>query len=658
MSLTRDFTPYDSREVVRRDPVRRAFPKSWGAEYVGEGRVVFRLWAPDLDRVRLQIDGRVREMLPAGGGWFTLTVEGIGPDTPYHYLMPDGRAFADPASRAQRGGVSGPSLVVDPAAYRWSVPSFRGHAWEQAVIYEMHVGAFTEGGTFRSAIPHLASLAEFGITMVQLMPVGQFPGARGWGYDGVLPYAPHHAYGSPEDMKAFVDAAHRAGLSVLLDVVYNHFGPEGSLLEPYVPSFFEPGLSTPWGPAISFSQTPVRAFFIENALYWLEEYNLDGLRLDAVDQIFDDGSEVHFLTELAARVRSDTRGRRRHLVMEDHRNTDIHLTRSSPAHYEAVWNHDLHHAAHVVATGETVGYVAPFAEDAVAKLEDGFAKGFILTARPDDDLSRLPPPRDKDAALPPQAFIHFLQNHDQVGNRARGERLATLAEAPLLRVLEAMLILSPQIPMLFMGEEHGETGSFRFFCDYQGDLALAAWENRIAEAREFGGVPDSVRAPRDLPDPNDVEALVASRLHRLVSDEVQEAARRRLKLLLEKRRAHVVPLLSGDFFGEATRHDTGADGRSGNGIIAVDWIFADRRLELRAVLPPGDGSDTRTAKQAMSNVPGVRGTIFHVETGAEMDGETDDAARFHPIAARPGEPAGMRRIALSAPAMVMAVGPA
>ena len=605
MSLTRDFTSFDSRNEPAERPTRRAFPKSWGAEYLGEGEVLFRLWAPDLERLRLTIAGRNREMLPAGKGWFTLTVDGVEPGTPYQLLMPGGVLVPDPASRAQEGGVDGPSLIVDPTEYQWSLPHWRGHAWEEAVLYEIHIGTFTPEGSFRAAAGRLRELAALGITMLQIMPVGQFPGERGWGYDGMLPYAPHHAYGSPSDMKAFIDAAHRHGMSVMLDVVYNHFGPLGSLLDPHVPSFFDAEKATPWGRAINFAQSQVRQFFIENALYWLEEYNLDGLRLDAVDQIHDDASQVHFLRELALRARAEIPGRRRHLVMEDHRNIGGYLERGPAGEalvYEAGWNHDVHHAAHVAVTGETVGYVSAFARDPVRHVARGLAEGFILqgqTLSDEGDAKGEP-----SGHLPPTAFINFLQNHDQIGNRALGERLISLADPRMLDVMTAVLILSPQIPMLFMGEDYGERQAFRFFADYSGALAKEVWDNRINEAAQFGGIPEGVSKPEDIADPNDPAAFERSKLHWERAGEPEGMAfRERLRELLAKRQEHVLPGLR-----NVPPH-SGTVLEAEDGVIAVDWRLSDRLLQLRSNL----SGETKL-------VPPVAGTVFHAEPAGTVFG--------------------------------------
>ncbi|WP_105428458.1 malto-oligosyltrehalose trehalohydrolase [Neorhizobium sp. T6_25] len=573
MSLTRDFAPFDSRNEGFAQPSRRTFPKSWGAEYLGGGEVLFRIWAPDLERLRVQIAGHNREMLPAGEGWFTLTTDGIAHGTPYRFVMPDGAVMADPASRAQADGLDGPSLLVDPTTYHWHMPDWSGHAWEEAVLYEIHIGTFTPEGTFRAAIERLREIASLGVTMLQLMPVNQFRGDRGWGYDGVLPYAPHHAYGEPDDMKAFVDAAHRHGLSVMLDVVYTRFGPRGNLFHAYVPSFFDPDRATPSGPAINFGQRPVRQFFIENALYWLEEYNLDGLRLDAVDQIDDEASQMHVLWELAKRVQREVTGRRRHLVMDDHRNITHYLERGAAgraALYDAGWNHDVRHAAHVIATGETAGSLGRFAEEPVRRLARGLAEGFICQGEtgPDGEARGEP-----SGHLSPVAFINFLQNHEQIGNRLSGERLVSLADPRVLRVLTAILILSPQIPLLFMGDDYCETQDFRFFSDYEGSN------------------------PDDIFDLSAVEAFDRSKLHwdRARTPEGQ-LHRDRMRTLIAKRREHVVPGLF------AVPPHSGRMLDTEDGVIAVDWRLADRLLQLRANL---------TASEQAA--PLVSGTVVHVE---------------------------------------------
>ncbi len=544
----------------------------------------------------MQIAGQNREMLPAGQGWFTLTTDGVAQGTPYQFVMPDGALMADPASRAQVGGIDGPSLIIDPTSYRWERPDWHGHVWEEAVLYEIHIGTFTREGTFRAAAERLREIASLGVTMLQIMPVNQFPGSRGWGYDGVLPYAPHHAYGEPDDMKAFVDAAHRYGLSVMLDVVYDHFGPRGSLFEPYAPSFFGAGHAASGRPAIDFSQGPVRQFFIENALYWLEEFNLDGLRLDAVEEIHDEASQMHVLWELAKRVQREVTGRRRHLVIEDHRNITHYLQRSRAGKaqlYDAVWNHDISHAANMIATGEFADQAGMSARDPVRELARGLAEGFIHQGETGLDSETRGEPSGH---LSPIAFINFLQSHDRVGNRALGKRLISLADPQMLRVMTAILILSPQVPLLFMGEDYGETQDFRFFGDDKGELVTAIGDNRFSE---MNGLPE-----------NDVEAGAADTFERskLRWDRTREpegrAHRVRLRMLIAKRREHVLPGLL------AVPPHPGKLLDAEEGVIAVDWRLADRLLQLRANLSP---------RQKI--VPSVSGVVIHAEPADIAAGE-------------------------------------
>jgi malto-oligosyltrehalose trehalohydrolase len=471
----------------------------------------FRLWAPAAERLAVRIDGRDLPMEPTGDGWFEAAVPGAGAGTAYRFVLPDGTLVPDPAARAQAGDVHGPSLLVDPAAYEWQVAGWTGRPWHEAVISEIHVGTFTPEGTFRAAAGRLAELAEVGFTAIEIMPVAQFAGARGWGYDGVLPYAPHPAYGTPDDLRALVDAAHGLGLMVLLDVVYNHFGPEGNYLGAYAPDFFHPERHTPWGAAIAYERDPVRRFFVENALYWLDEFRFDGLRLDAVDHVRDPDSEVEILVEIAQAVRAAHP--ERHLTTEDNRNiTRLHERAADgrPALYTAEWNDDFHNVAHVIATGETEGYYTDFAEDRWSKLARALAEGFAYQGEP----SRFADGAPRGAAsahLPPTAFVDFLQNHDQIGNRAFGERLVDLAPRALVRALSAILLLSPHVPLLFMGEEWGETRPFAFFTDFHGELADAVREGRRREFRHFAAFERPETRAR-IPDPNAPATFEASKL--------------------------------------------------------------------------------------------------------------------------------------------------
>ncbi|HEU4986347.1 MAG TPA: malto-oligosyltrehalose trehalohydrolase [Rhizobiaceae bacterium] len=578
----------------------RTFPKNWGAEFIREGEARFRLWAPAMEEVLLRLDAADTPMSRNEDGWFEILATGVGPGIPYAFVLNDGLLVPDPASRAQVGDVNGPSLLIDPTEFRWTETGWRGRPWEEAFIYELHIGTFTPEGTFRSAITRLPHLKDIGITAVEIMPVAQFAGKRGWGYDGVLPYAPHGAYGEPEDMKAFIDAAHSHGLMVLLDVVYNHFGPEGNYLAQYAPDFFHPERHTPWGAAIAFEKEPVRQFFIENALYWLDEYFLDGLRLDAIDAIDDQASETEILVELARRVRAEFPNRHIHLTTEDSRNiTHLH-ERGDDGQvqlYTAEWNDDFHNAAHVIATGETDGYYADFAEETIAKLARSLAEGFAYQG----EISRHGggKPRGKPSAhLPPTAFVDFLQNHDQIGNRAFGDRLTTICEEAAVKALMAILVLSPHIPLLFMGEEWGETRPFRFFTDFHGELAKAVREGRRREFAHFSAFTDEGLELRSIPDPNAAATFEDSKLD---WGEMESSAGKErsdfLKKLLELRQHHILPLL---------RDARGGEGRIiaiEGSFLAVEWAFSASRLCLAANLGDAEISASLPEGQTIFALP-------------------------------------------------------
>jgi malto-oligosyltrehalose trehalohydrolase len=393
------------------------------------------------------------------------------------------------------------SELIDPRAYRWRDDGWRGKPWITAVIYELHVGTFTAEGTFLRIVDRLDYLAALGVTAIELMPIAAFPGARNWGYDGVFPYACSAAYGYPNDLKRLVDEAHARGIMVLLDVVYNHFGPEGNYLSLYAPQFFTERHRTPWGAAINFDgaeSEPVREFYFQNAMRWVNEFHLDGLRLDAVHTIMDEG-ERHFLDELAARVHHAAPERHVHLILENEENQASRLARRSggtPVRYTAQWNDDVHHVLHAAATQESCGYYADYHGD-TDKLGRALAEGFAFQG----ELMhfRGSPRGETSWFLPPEAFVAFIQNHDQIGNRARGERLGELASHEARRAIAAVYLLLPQIPMLFMGEEWNASRPFPFFCDYQGDLGEAVRAGRCAE---FAHLPEFQGSNRHtIPDP-------------------------------------------------------------------------------------------------------------------------------------------------------------
>jgi len=573
--------PAAARSAIAPQPWRTAHAMPFGADLRPNGCVRFRLWAPESGGVTLVLgpDRRAVPLDRLDDGWYGRTVPDVPAGTTYRYRLADGTEVPDPASRAQQGGPFGPSVVWDPGSYEWQARDWHGRPWHEAVIYELHCGAIGRPGGFAAVERQLDRIARLGITAVELMPVADFAGSRGWGYDGVLPFAPASLYGTPDDLKRLVDAAHQRGLMMLLDVVYNHFGPAGNFLPLYAGSFFDAERTTLWGPAIDFRRAEVRAYFRHNALYWLEEFRFDGLRFDAVHAI-EDRSRPDILTEIAGAVRIAFPDRHIHLVLENDRNEARRLigTPGPAACYDAQWNDDFHHAAHVALTGEDDGYYADYADAPVPRLGRALAEGFVYQG---DWSERRKATRGEPCAhLPPTAFVNFLQNHDQIGNRALGDRLTTLAEPAAVEAMTAVLLLAPQIPLLFMGEEWGSRQPFPFFCDFEGELADAVRRGRREEFAQFAGFADGGETLPDALDPATFDSAV------LQPDEADPAAARRLELvrrLLELRRQAVVPLLA------ARRIGPGID-RSRDGMLDVAWMLAGGGwLRMVAHLAPGRG---------------------------------------------------------------------
>ena len=500
--------------------MKRRHNMPFGAEHREDGSVRFRLWAPAARQVQLCLaasnDVTRLPLERCDHGWFELVTDAAKPGMRYRFRIDGGQEIPDAASRFQPEDVHGPSEVIDPTTFEWKGDTWRGRRWEEAVIYELHVGAFTTAGTFSAVGERLDYLEDLGITAIELMPVADFPGQRNWGYDGVFPFAPDSTYGRPEDLKALVQSAHDRGLMVLLDVVYNHFGPEGNYLNSYAPQFFTDRHKTPWGNAINFDGTEsqvVRDFFIQNALYWLIEYQFDGLRLDAVHAIIDD-STPHFLRELADAVRSSVESDRYvHLILENDLNQACYLQRTKRCEiqgYNAQWNDDIHHALHVLITGERDGYYSDYSERPLDQLGRCLVEGFAYQG--EQSLFRNRQARgERTAGLPPSAFVSFLQNHDQIGNRAFGERIATIADPQAVRVAMAILLLAPSPPLLFMGEEFGAETPFLFFCDFEKGLAEAVAAGRRNEFARFARFNDPA-ARAGIPDPNAATTFEASRL--------------------------------------------------------------------------------------------------------------------------------------------------
>jgi malto-oligosyltrehalose trehalohydrolase len=474
------------------------------------GGVRFRLWAPAAHRVEVGVGAAAddlgwHDLHGDSDGWCERIVEGARAGVHYRFRIDDAKEVPDPASRYNPDDVHGASQVVDPLAYDWRDVNWPGRPWREAVLYELHVGTFTSAGTFDGVATRLDYLADLGVTAIELMPIADFPGRRNWGYDGVLPFAPDASYGPPDALKRLVDAAHARGLMVMLDVVYNHFGPEGNYLNLYAPDFFTDRHRTPWGAGLNFDgerSRVVRDFFVHNVLYWLEEFHLDGLRLDAVHAIQDD-STPDILTEIASTVREGV-GRERliHLVLENDRNESRRLVRDAngrPRYYTAQWNDDLHHALHVTVTGEPQGYYGDYVDVPIGRVGRCLAEGFAYQG----EASRWRGGRPRGEAsitLPPSAFISFLQNHDQVGNRALGERLHTIARDECVRAALAIVLLAPSPPLLFMGEEFAAATPFLFFCDFEPALAAAVTRGRREEFRSFAQFADPATAER-IPDP-------------------------------------------------------------------------------------------------------------------------------------------------------------
>jgi 1,4-alpha-glucan branching enzyme/maltooligosyltrehalose trehalohydrolase len=545
----------------------------FGAELV-EGGVRFRLWAPAAKNVDLVLhDAPARPPLPMTAleeGWFELTTNAAHAGSRYKFRINSDIEVPDPAARASED-VTGPSIVVDPLAYQWRDGEWRGRQWHEAAIYELHVGTFTPEGTFAALLSRLDHLVQLGVTVIELMPIAEFPGRRGWGYDGVLPFSPESAYGAPNDLKAFVDAAHERGLAVLLDVVYNHFGPEGNWLHAYAPQFFTERHHTPWGAAINFDgehSRTVRDFFIHNALYWLEEYRFDGLRLDAVHAMLDEG-ERHFITELTQAVHDGPGlAREVHVVLENGDNAAHFL--GGPRlrdHSEAQWNDDAHHCLHVILTGETDGYYADYAAAPHAMLCRCLAEGFGYQGESSAHAGGRAR-GEPSAHLPPSAFINFLQNHDQIGNRAFGERLSSLVKCEeSLFAATSVLLLAPSPPMLFMGEEWAASEPFVYFCDFGPELSAKVREGRkreFARFKRFGG-----DEPAEPPDPSSLETFEQAKLDWRRLDESRHAEwLEHYRRLLTIRQRDIVPLIPEIRSG-------GCVETNAKGAIAVDWHTRD-----------------------------------------------------------------------------------
>ena len=598
-----------------------AYPLPFGAEIIDATRTRFRLWAPDAKAVNVEIPGLAPIALQREDNGFFAGDIYCGVGTGYRFRIDHSIAVPDPASRCQAVDVHDLSLVCDPRDYLWQCADWNGRPWHEVVIYELHVG-LSHG--FVGIEQQLSELVELGITAIELMPIGDFSGQRNWGYDGVLPFAPDTSYGTPHQLKHLIDSAHRLGLCVYLDVVYNHFGPDGNFLPTYVSPFFNAEKNSPWGAAIDFSKPCVRHFFTENALYWLLEYRFDGLRFDAVHQIGD----ASWLDEMASEVRSRVEpGRQVHLMLENEHNRAEYLRGALPADstrerrtglFDAQWNDDGHNVLHVLLTGETDSYYRNYCEQPAQKLARCLAEGFIYQGEDfiyhDAETSAPSRPRGTPSAhLSPTAFVLFLQNHDQIGNRALGDRLTTLVAdkrdadkrdadkqdvdkqdhgkeidnkkngAEKLRAAITLLLLSPQIPLLFMGEEWGATTPFLFFTDFAEDLATAVREGRC---REFAKLPAFAEKNRreKIPDPNALSTYMASLLNHDEKNLQPHADQLQFyKQLLALRRRKITPHLRGC-------HSVGATAM-GDAAVMASWRLGNGKI-LHIAINLGDQSMT------------------------------------------------------------------
>jgi maltooligosyltrehalose trehalohydrolase len=548
---------------------------------------MFRLWAPAARHVDLLMS-QPYPMQRRDDGWFSAEIPDAGAGTRYKFRIDDEIDVPDPASDFQPEDVNGPSEVIDHAHYQWHATEWRGRPWRETVLIETHVGTFTRDGTYRGMIDKLDHLAETGITAVELMPLADFAGARNWGYDGVLWYAPDSAYGRPDDLKALIDAAHQRGLMVFLDVVYNHFGPEGNYLGRYAPTFFTEA-HTPWGSAIDYRVRQVRDFAIENALYWLGDYRFDGLRFDAANHIIAAPGDVPVLRELSEAVGqlAEETGRHIHLVLENGDNIASLLDPAEGAprgKYRAQWNDDYHHAWHVLLTGESQGYYGDYSAPLTA-LVRSLSSGFVYQGEMSTFWGNKPR-GESSGHLAPTAFVNFLQNHDQIGNRALGDRLETLAGTKAIEAALAVTLLAPMPPMLFMGEEWGSRTPFPFFCDFHGDLAEAV---RCGRRSEYGWA--YARYGSEVPDPLEPATFQSAVLD--WQSIGSAAGRERLALvqrLLKTRQREIMPRLAGAAFAKVAAGD--------DGLLTASWTMGDGvALHLLANLSSSEVRHSATSGQ-------------------------------------------------------------
>lgn len=531
--------------------MKSAITEEWalclGATFQPPSSVFFRVWAPKARTVAVRILGRSETLLAleaADGGYWEGAATDITPGTEYRYVLDRGIERPDPASRFQACGVHGPSTIVAPHAFPWTDQAWQGIPLEDYLIYELHTGTFTQEGTFASIISRLPYLKqELGITAVELMPVAQFPGTRNWGYDGAFLYSPQNSYGGPEELKRLVNAAHASGLAVIMDVVYNHLGPEGNYLADFGP-YFTDAYKTPWGSAINYDgpySDAVRDYVIRNAVYWIHEYHMDALRLDAIHGIFD-FSAKHILQDIGEAVHAEGRasGRKVHVIAESDLNDARIISPIAKGGYglDAQWSDDFHHALHCLLTEEQEGYYEDFGR--LIDLAQAYQHTFVYSGEFSPHRKRRHGNSPKHCA--PSQFVVCAQNHDQIGNRAKGDRHSMMISFEALKVANAAVFLSPNIPMIFMGEEYGETAPFLYFIDHgDPDLIEAVRRGRQQEFAAFGWT--------DVPDPYDLSTFEQSRLRpQMDTDPRQQAHFRWVQSLISLRKS--VPAL-----GAASKRD-------------------------------------------------------------------------------------------------------
>ncbi len=506
-----------------------------GASYLGNGQCKFTVWAPLRQQVAVEIvapETRLVAMQVSERGYWMATVDQLAPNTNYRYQLDGEASYPDPASQAQPEGVHGASQIVDHRTFHWTDEAWKSIPLSDLIIYELHIGTFTPEGTLGAIASRLSDLKDLGVNAIQLMPVSQFPGDRNWGYDGVYPYAVQHSYGGADGLKQLVNACHEAGMAVILDVVYNHFGPEGNYAQEFAP-YFTSRYNTPWGKAINFDDAysdGVRNYVIENVIYWFEHYHLDGLRLDAIHAIFDFGAK-HVLAEIAERAHDlDQKLGRSHLLIAESDLNDVRVIQpleQGGYGMDAQWSDDFHHSLHTLLTRERDGYYEDFG------LCEQFAKAlqqsFVYTW--DYSLYRKRWHGSDAGDRPPYQFVVCAQNHDQVGNRMLGERLSTLISFEALKLAAGAVLLAPAIPMLFMGEEYGEENPFLYFISH-GDPSLvdAVRQGRKAEFKAF-------HLAGDPPDAQSIETFQRSTLNWQLRQEGKQAILRQFyQRLIELRR--------------------------------------------------------------------------------------------------------------------------